>query len=92
MEEKIPQIISLSFVDDLGFIIGGRIDDIVAILQEVSEVVIEWNIRNAISFDVEKIEAVLFTIVKKNSLIKIIENNKLNIGKKEIKFSVNVIK
>ena len=40
----------------------------------------------------EKIEIVLFTIAKKNLLIKIVENNKLNIGKKEIKFSVNVIK
>ena len=34
----------------------------------------------------------LFTIIKKNSLIKIAENNKLNIGGKEIKFSVNAIK
>ena len=34
----------------------------------------------------------LFTIVKKNSLIKIVENNKLNIGRKEIEFNVNVIK
>ena len=34
----------------------------------------------------------LFTIVRKNSLIKMAEDNKLNIGKKEIKFSVNVIK
>ena len=40
----------------------------------------------------EKIEIVLFTIIKKNSLIKIVENNKLNIGKKEIKFSVNAIR
>ena len=39
----------------------------------------------------EKIEAVLFIIVKKNLLIKIAENNKLNIEKK-IKFSVNVIR
>ena len=37
----------------------------------------------------EKIEAVLFIIVRKNLLIKMAENNKLNIGGKEIKFSVN---
>ena len=40
----------------------------------------------------KKIEAVLFTIIKKNLLIKIAENNKLNIRKKEIKFNVNAIK
>ena len=34
----------------------------------------------------------LFIIVKKNLLIKIIENNKLNIEGKKIKFSVNVIR
>ena len=40
----------------------------------------------------EKIEVVLFIIVKKNLLIKIAENNKLNIEKKKIKFSVNAIR
>ena len=45
-------------MDDLGFIIGGKINDIVKILQEVSNVVIRWGIRNAVSFDIEKIEAI----------------------------------
>ena len=34
----------------------------------------------------------LFIIIRKNSLIKIAEDNKLNIGRKEIKFNVNAIK
>ena len=45
--------------------------------------------RNAVSFDIEKTEAVLFTTARKNSLIKLAEDNKLSIGGKEIKFSVN---
>ena len=40
----------------------------------------------------EKIEIILFIIIRKNLLIKIAEDNKLNIEKKEIKFSVNVIR
>ena len=40
----------------------------------------------------KKIEIMLFIIIKKNLLIKIVENNKFNIGKKEIKFSVNAIR
>ena len=40
----------------------------------------------------EIIEVVLFIIAKKNLLIKIAEDNKLNIGGKEIKFSVKAIK
>ena len=48
--------------------------------------------RNIISFDIEKTEAVLFIIIKKNLLIKLIKDNKLSIGSKEIKFNVNIIR
>ena len=54
--------------------------------------VIRWDIRNTVSFDIEKIKAILFTIVRKNSLIKLAKDNKLNIGDKEIKFSINTIR
>ena len=48
--------------------------------------------RNIVSFDIEKTEAMLFTIVKKNLLIKLAKDNKLSIGGKEIKFNVNTIR
>ena len=54
--------------------------------------VIKWGIRNAVNFNVEKIEAILFTIVRKNSLIKLAKDNKLSIEGKEIKFNINIIK
>ena len=54
--------------------------------------VIKWGIRNTVSFDIEKIETILFTIVRKNSLIKLIKDNKLSIEGKEIKFNINIIK
>ena len=54
--------------------------------------VIKWDIRNIISFNIEKIETILFITTRKNSLIKLIKNNKFNIGGKKIKFSVNIIK
>ena len=54
--------------------------------------IIRWDIRNTVSFDVEKIEAILFIIVRKNSLIKLAEDNKFSIGGKKIKFSVNIIR
>ena len=37
-------------------------------------------------------KTILFITVKKNLLTKLVENNKLNIGSKEIKFSINIIK
>ena len=54
--------------------------------------VIKWDIRNAVSFDIEKIEAILFIIVRKNLLIKLVKDNKLSIGGKKIKFNINVIR
>ena len=48
--------------------------------------------RNIVSFDIKKTEAILFIIVRKNLLIKLTKDNKLSIGDKEIKFNINVIK
>ena len=53
--------------------------------------IIRWSIRNTVSFDIEKIETILFIIVRKNSLIKLIKDNKLSIGGKKIKFNINII-
>ena len=46
--------------------------------------------RNIVSFDIKKTKAMLFTIIKKNLLIKLAEDNKLSIGGKEIKFNINI--
>ena len=48
--------------------------------------------RNIISFDIKKTEAILFITARKNSLIKLAEDNKLSIGGKKIKFNINIIK
>ena len=54
--------------------------------------VIKWNIRNTVSFNIEKIEIILFIIIRKNLLIKLAEDNKFSIGDKKIKFNINIIK
>ena len=41
VKKKIFQIINLFFINDLGFIIGGKINDIVIILQKISEIIIK---------------------------------------------------
>ena len=48
--------------------------------------------RNIVSFNIKKTEAILFITVKKNLLIKLAEDNKRSIEGKEIKFSVNIIR
>ena len=48
--------------------------------------------RNIVSFDIKKTEAILFIIIRKNLLIKLTKNNKLSIEDKEIKFNINTIR
>ena len=48
--------------------------------------------RNAVNFDIKKTKTILFITVKNNLLIKLAEDNKLNIGGKKIKFNINTIK
>ena len=48
--------------------------------------------RNIVSFDIKKTKAILFIIVKKNLLIKLVKDNKLSIEDKKIKFNINTIK
>ena len=48
--------------------------------------------RNVVSFDIEKTETILFITIRKNSLIKLAEDNKLSIGDKKIKFNINIIR
>ena len=48
--------------------------------------------RNIVSFDIKKTEAMLFIIIIKNLLIKLTKDNKFSIEDKEIKFNINIIK
>ena len=54
--------------------------------------IIEQNVRNIVNFDFKKTEAILFITVKKNLLIKLVEDNKLSIESKKIKFNINTIR
>ena len=48
--------------------------------------------RNIVSFDIKKTKAILFIIIRKNLLIKLIKDNKFSIEGKEIKFNINIIR
>ena len=54
--------------------------------------IIEQGVRNVVSFDIKKTKAILFITIKKNLLIKLAEDNKLNIEDKKIKFNINIIR
>ena len=50
VEKKLPEIVSLSFVDDLGFIaLGTSVKEIAKALENVGNLIIEWGKRNAVT-------------------------------------------
>ena len=53
---------SLSFVDDLGFIASGSsIKEITKDLEKVGNLIVEWGSKNAVTYDTVKTELVLFS-------------------------------
>ncbi len=62
VSEISPWVTSLSFVDDLGFIASGSsVKEIVEALEKVAKEVIEWGRQNAVTYDISKMEALLFS-------------------------------
>ena len=57
-----PLVTSLSFVDDLGFIAyDSSVKEVIKILESVAQAVLDWGRINAVTYDVSKTEAVLFS-------------------------------
>lgn len=55
-------VTSLSFVDDLGFIASGSsVKEMVETLEKDDKTVLQWGMRNAVTYDTSKTEAVLFS-------------------------------
>ena len=86
--ESCPAIISLSFVDDLGFIASGHsVKELAKILGRVATIVLEWGKQNAVTYDIAKTEAVLFSKSHRQRLNKQIAEVDLKIGTEKIKFN-----
>jgi Reverse transcriptase (RNA-dependent DNA polymerase) len=66
IEEQNPEIIALSFVDDIAFLASRKtVKDIQDVLSNAEEQAIAWGLTNNVTFDVDKMEAVLFTKKRK---------------------------
>ena len=64
-------VTSLSFMNDLGFIASSSsVIEVVKILEKVAKVVFKWGERNAITYDIAKTEAVLFSKSQRQQLNK----------------------
>ena len=66
IESHLPQIICLSFIDDLGFLTAGNsVMEIKKILEKAGKITINWETRNAVIYNINKTEAMLFSKARK---------------------------
>ena len=87
MEKELPEIVSLSFVDDLGFIASGTsVKEIANALGKVGNLVVEWRRRNAVTYDMAKTELVLFFRARQRRLNQQLRETTVLVGGEKIKF------
>lgn len=86
IQSELPTVLSLSFVDDLGFIATGRSPkEIANTLEKVSQVALQWGRENAVTYDTAKTELVLFS--KARSRKQQLQETTVLIDGKQIKFN-----
>ena len=88
MSEINPCVTSLFFIDDSGFIaLGSSVKEVVKTLENVARVVLEWRRQNAVTYNVSKIEAMLFSKSRWQQLNKQPREAKIKVGDKNISFN-----
>lgn len=84
-----PETVSLSFMDDLGFLVSGNS---VTSLVKTGEAVLKWGLSNAVTYDIAKTEAMLFSKARGKRVKKDIAAIRLVFGEQELKFNCSMIK
>jgi Reverse transcriptase (RNA-dependent DNA polymerase) len=86
IKKQNPELIALLFVDDIVFLaLWKTVKDIQNALTNAEEQAITWGLLNNVKFDVEKIEAILFT--KKWKIRQNLLNYNIKIQSHNIKFN-----
>lgn len=83
-----PETVSLSFVDDLGFLASGNsIQEVVTMSHgKTGEAVLKWGLSNAVTYDI-KTEAILFSKARSKRVKKEIAAIRLVFGEQGAKFN-----
>jgi hypothetical protein len=88
VEEEVPGVRPLSFVDDISFTTrGNSVRELCEKLQKASEAAIEWGHRNDVEFDAAKTEALLFTRKRGRELREQVRQARIVVGEKEVEFA-----
>lgn len=88
VEKRLPEIILLSFVNDLGLIASGTpVKEIAKTLEKVRKIVLEWGEKNAVTYDTAKTELVLFSRARQRRLSQQLQETTVSIREERIKFN-----
>lgn len=88
IESRLPQVICLSFMDDLEFLAAGKsVIEIKEALEKAGQITLEWGTRNAVTYDISKTEAMLFSKARKQKLLEQLKAIQLRFGGQTIKFN-----
>lgn len=88
VEKELLEIMSLSFVDDLGFIASGTsLQEIAKTLEKVGNLIVEWGRKNAITYDMAKTELILFSRARQRRLNQHLRETTVLVGGKRIEFN-----
>lgn len=71
IEEKLTDIIYVSFINNLGFLTFGYTISIMGkLLEKAGKIVLEWMANNSVTYDISKTEVVLFSQAYHQKLVK----------------------
>ena len=86
VEKQLPNVTCVSFVDDLGFITADQsLNKIAKTLEKAGRIVLEWGVNNAVTYDMSKTEAVLFSKARRQKLTRLLET-RLRVGGETVLF------
>ena len=88
IESRLPEVICLSFMDDLGFLSSDNsVIEIRKILEKSGKMTLTWGKRNVVTYDIGKTEAVLFFKARKQKLLEQLIATLLRFGGQAIRFN-----
>ena len=91
VSETSSLVISLSFIDDLGFIVSGNsVKKIVKTFEKFAKDVIKWEKLNVVIYNMSKIEIVLFSKSHWQRLNKQLRKAKIKIKSEKILFNKEI--
>lgn len=88
IKARLPHVTSLSFMDDHTFLAAGlSVTEITKTLEKEGKIALHWGESNAVTYDISKTEAILFSKARNRKLAKQLLESQLQFGGQTLSFS-----